>query len=110
SRRGTCGWITSFLRKNSNGNARPSSDGSVEPLPFSSLGTRRKIVNLTVAHTLSGSAAFVSLSSANDFDLRSRAVPAFGLALREGAARAATAGRPCETCVSLARADQRRSV
>lgn len=37
------------------------------PLPFSSLGTRRKRVTLTVAHTLSGSAAFVSLSSANDF-------------------------------------------
>jgi hypothetical protein len=28
----------------------------------------------------------------DDFDLRSRAVPASGLALREGAARAATAG------------------
>jgi hypothetical protein len=49
--------------------------GDDEPLPFSSLGTRRKRVTLTVAHTLSGSAAFVSLSSANDFDLRSRAVP-----------------------------------
>lgn len=47
--------------------------GDDEPLPFSSLGTRRKRVTLTVAHTLSGSAAFVSLSSANDFDLRSRA-------------------------------------
>ena len=42
---------------------------------------------------------------ANDFDLRSRAASAFGLALREGAAQAATAGRPCETCVSMARAD-----
>jgi hypothetical protein len=41
--------------------------GDDEPLPFSSLGTRRKRVTLTVAHTLSGSAAFVSLSSANDF-------------------------------------------
>ena len=29
---------------------------------------------------------------ANDFDLRSRAASAFGLALREGAAQAATAG------------------
>jgi len=65
--------------------------GADEPLPFSSLGTRRQKVILTVAHTLSGSAAFVSLSSANDFDLRSRAVPAFGLALRGGAAQAATA-------------------
>ena len=42
---------------------------------------------------------------ANDFDLRSRAASAFGLALREGASQAATAGRPCETCVSMARAD-----
>ena len=42
---------------------------------------------------------------ANDFDLRSRAASALGLALREGAAQAATAGRPCETCVSMARAD-----
>ena len=42
---------------------------------------------------------------ANDFDLRSRAASAFGLALREGAAQAAMAGRPCETCVSMARAD-----
>ena len=42
---------------------------------------------------------------ANDFDLRSRAASAFGLALREGAAQAATAGRPCEACVSMARAD-----
>lgn len=54
-----------------------------------------KRVTLTVAHTLSGSAAFVSLSSANDFDLRSRAVPQPPadqdgrlLALREGAAQA----------------------
>ena len=38
----------------------------VEPLPFGSLGTRRKRVTLDAAHTLSGSAAFVSLSSASD--------------------------------------------
>jgi hypothetical protein len=59
-----------------------------EPLPFSSLGTRRQKVILTVAHTLSGSAAFVSLSSANDFgSALARRTAALGLlALREGAA------------------------
>jgi hypothetical protein len=39
----------------------------VEPLPFEALGTRWKKVILTIAHTKSGSAAFVSLSSMNDF-------------------------------------------
>jgi len=39
----------------------------MEPLPSGSLGTRWKKVILTIAHTKSGSAAFVSLSSMNDF-------------------------------------------
>jgi hypothetical protein len=59
-----------------NGNAHPSSDGSVEPLPFKTLGTRRKRVTLTVVPTERVPAAFVSLSSLRMIVyLRSRAVP-----------------------------------
>jgi hypothetical protein len=47
----------------------------VEPLPFGSLGTRRKRVTLTVAHTKAGICRLRFSFFANDFDLRSRAVP-----------------------------------
>lgn len=51
---------------------------SVEPLPFGSLGTRRKRVTLTVVHTLSGSAAFVSLSSRMTLIALARRIAPFG--------------------------------
>jgi hypothetical protein len=38
-----------------------------KPLPFETLGTKVTDSQSVAAHTLSGSAAFVSLSSANDF-------------------------------------------
>lgn len=75
-----------------------------------------KRVTLTVVHTLSGSAAFVSLSSRMTLTCaRAPHRTLWVLALREGAAAsrdglAATAVWPCETCVSLAKADLRRSL
>lgn len=60
-------------------------------------------VTLTVAHTLSGSAAFVSLSSANDFGLRSRAASHPLLTKMGGCWRSARARHEPRRPVGLAR-------